>query len=401
MDANLCEDRVSLEEEGALQEDVLESNVSTNESTSTYESTQREESLMKHVPVLMASAQRAHKEIACAEDAEMNLRAELKDAWDRTRTLKTTLRAIEKECHELREAATSSNDETDLQDQMHDELERQLSLEEKRREAVELELGVARAEIQALSTKLKGVEARADDAAGPMTDLGDHNTDENMRMVMDKALMKRCEAAEKARDDITMQRDGLVVHIGGLETRFPAIDEEGAAGDDALEDDENTDEKVVKALRKRCKAAEKAQDSITMQSDALAAQIEELETRFSAIDEDDAAGDDVLENDGNADLTKNSRLRRHMNEVRRASANALSWAEMVTQKDFEDEMRADGAADPDVKLIPGSRRLVPGGIMAKKGGAQFGFTKENPYSKLAVSRLQDEEEMGADDEMQI
>ena len=372
MDADLCEDHdetASLDEggageESAIQGDALESNVSTSEST------QRVESLRKLVTTLRASTLEAENDRACAEDAEMNLRAELKVEMDRTRTLKTTLRAIEKECHELREAATSSNDETNLQDQMHDELERQLSLEEKRREAVELELDVARAEIQTLSTELKRVEARADDAAGPMTDLEDHTYEEYAFNKVVKALMKRCEAAEKARDDITMQRDALAVHIEGLETRFPAIDEEGAAGEDALEDDENTDEKVVKALRKRCKAAEKAQDSITMQRDALEAQIEELETRFSAIDEDDAAGDDVIENDGNADLTKNSRLRRHMNEVRRASANALSWADMVAQKDFEDEMRADGAADPDVKLIPGSRRLVPGGIMAKKGGAQ-------------------------------
>ena len=382
MDADLCEDHdetASLDEggageESAIQGDALESNVSTNKLT------QRVESLRNLVTTLRASTLEAGNDRACAENAEMNLRAELKGEVDRTRTLKMTLSANEKKCRELQEAATSSNDETDLRDQMHDALERQLSLEEKRREAVDQELIVARAEIQALSTELKRVEARADDAAGPMTDLGDHTTDENMRMIMDKALMKRCEAAEKARDDITMKHDALAVHIEGLETRFPATDEEGAAGDDALEDDEITDEKVADALRKRCKAAEKAQDSITMQRDALAAQIEELETRFSAIDEDDAAGDDVLENDGNADLTKNSRLRRHMNEVRRASANALSWAEMVAQKDFEDEKRADGA-DPDVKLIPGSRRLVPGGIMAKKGGAQFGFTKENLYSK--------------------
>ena len=81
------------------------------------------------------------------------------------------------------------------------------------------------------------MDARADDAAGPMTDLGDHTTDENMRMIMDKALRKRCEAAEKARDDITMQRDALAAHIEGLETRFPALEEEGAAGEDALGDD--------------------------------------------------------------------------------------------------------------------------------------------------------------------
>ena len=85
--------------------------------------------------------------------------------------------------------------------------------------------------------------------------------------------MKRCDAAEKARDDITMQRNALAVQIEGLEIRFPAIDEEGAAGDDALKGDENTDEEVVKVLRKRCKAAEKAQDNITMQRDALAAQL--------------------------------------------------------------------------------------------------------------------------------
>ena len=81
MDADLCEDHVSLEEEGALQEDVPESNVSTNESTSTYEPTQREESSVKHVTVLMASAQRAQKQRSCAEDAEINLRAEQKLDW--------------------------------------------------------------------------------------------------------------------------------------------------------------------------------------------------------------------------------------------------------------------------------------------------------------------------------
>ena len=344
MDDDLCEDHdetVSLDEggageEGALQGDALESNVSTNEST------QREKSLMEHVNVLRASAQRAQKERACAEDAEMNLRAELEVELDRTLMLKTTLRASEKKCRDLQEAAMSSNDETDLHDQScsnsaHEELERLLSVEKKRCEAVEQELGASRAENEVLSTKLKrALEARADDAAGPMTDFWHTTTDEKVA----KALMKRCEVAEKARDDITVQHD------------------------------------------------------------ALAALIEGLETKFSAIDEDGLAGDDVLENDENADWTKNSRLRRHMNEVRRSSTNTSCWADMVAQNDSEDDMHA-GDADPDAELIPGSRRLIAGGIKAKKGGAQFGFTHDNPYSAISVSRLQDKEAIGADDEMQI
>ena len=344
MDADLCEDHdetASLDEggageESAIQGDALESHVSN------YESTQREESLMKQVTILRASAQRAQKERACAEDAEMNLRAELEVELDRTLMLKKTLRASEKKCRELQEVAMSSNDGTDLDDQScpssaHEELERLLSLEKKRREAVEQELGASRTEIEELSTKLKGaLEARADDAAEPMADLGDHTADE--RVV--KALMKRCEAAEKARDDVTVQHD------------------------------------------------------------ALAAQIEALETRFTAIGEDGEAGDDVVENDENADLTKNSRLRRHMDDMRRMSTIPSCWADMVAQNDYEDDMRADDA-DPDAELIPGSRRLIAGGIKAKKGGAQFGFTNVNPYSDISVSRLQDEEAMGADDEMQI
>ena len=116
MDADLCEDHdetASLDEggageESAIQGDALESHVSN------YESTQREESLMKQVIILRASAQRAQTERACAEDAEMNLRAELEVELDRTLMLKKTLRASEKKCRELHEVAMSSHDGTDF-----------------------------------------------------------------------------------------------------------------------------------------------------------------------------------------------------------------------------------------------------------------------------------------------
>ena len=152
-----------------------------------------------------------------------------------------------KKRRELQEAAMSSSDETDLHDQScsnsaHDELERLLSLEEKRREAVEQEQGASRAEIEELSTKLKeALEARADDAAGSMTDLEDHTYEEYAFNKVVKALMKRCEAAEKARDDSNAQHDALAAQIEQLETRFSVIDEDGAAGDDVLKNDENTE----------------------------------------------------------------------------------------------------------------------------------------------------------------